>query len=181
MADSGNALIRRIDPQGNVQAVTGKLGDETRVDGPFAQATYWRPCYLRVDHDGQLYVLDDGPYIGKRGARIRRLDFSTGEVTTVARGEQQYKIPHEEVERFVTSRRMPGSYEDLAIGPQGQLFVLSRDVIRQIGPATGAHRIHFLPGPGPAAEHAYYGALAKAESRDENDRLTYSLISRGWT
>ena len=86
MADSGNALIRRIDPQGNVQTVSGKLSDETRVDGPFAQATYWRPRYLRVDHDDRLYVLDDGPYIGKRGARIRRLDFSTGEVTIVARG-----------------------------------------------------------------------------------------------
>ena len=89
VADSGNALIRRIDPQGNVQTVSGKLSDETRVDGPFAQATYWRPRYLRVDHDDRLYVLDDGPYIGKRGARIRRLDFSTGEVTIVARDEQQ--------------------------------------------------------------------------------------------
>ncbi|QQK03295.1 hypothetical protein DIE14_35140 [Burkholderia sp. Bp9017] len=181
VADSGNALIRRIDPHGNVQTVSGKLSDETRIDGPFAQATYWRPRYLRFDHDGRLYVLDDSPYIGRRGARIRRLDFSTGTVTTVARDEQQYKIPREEVERFVTSRRMPGSYEDLAIGPQGQLFVLSRDVIWQIDPATGEHRIHFLPGPWPAAEHAYYGALAKAESRDEKDRLTNNLISCDWT
>ncbi|MCR5891507.1 MULTISPECIES: hypothetical protein [Burkholderia] len=56
-----------------------------------------------------MYVLDDSPFIGRRGARIRRLDFSAGTVTTVARDEQQYKIPREEVERFVTSRRLPGS------------------------------------------------------------------------
>ncbi|HIC7212755.1 NHL repeat-containing protein [Burkholderia stabilis] len=181
VADSGNALIRRIDPQGNVQTVSGTVSDQTRVDGPFAQATFWRPRYLRFDRDGRLYVLDDSPYVAGRGARIRRLDFSTGTVTTVAREEQQYKIPREDVERFVASRRRPGSYEDLAIGPQGQLYVLSRDVIWQIDPATGAHRIHFLPGPWPAAEHAYYGALANAKSRDEEDRLRNNLISCDWT
>ncbi|AKM00429.1 hypothetical protein [Burkholderia pyrrocinia] len=181
VADSGNARIRRIDPQGNVQTVSGKASDETRVDGPFAQATFWRPRYLRFDRDGHLYVLDDSPYVAGRGASIRRLDFSTGTVATVAREAQQYKIPREDVERFVTSGRMPGSYEDLAVGPQGQLYVLSRDVIWQIDPATGAHRIHFLPGPWPAAEHAYYGALANAKSRDEEDRLTNNLISCDWT
>ncbi|KFG96315.1 hypothetical protein GQ56_0115845 [Burkholderia paludis] len=181
VADSGNALIRRIDPQGNVQTVSGKASDETRVDGPFAQATFWRPRYLRFDRDGRLYVLDDSPYVAGTGASIRRLDFSTGTVTTVAREAQQYKIPREDVERFVASRRRPGSYEDLAIGPQGQLYVLSRDVVWQIDPATGAHRIHFLPGPWPAAEHAYYGALAGAKSRDEEDRLTNNLISCDWT
>ncbi|VWD03636.1 Virginiamycin B lyase [Burkholderia lata] len=181
VADSGNALIRRIDPRGNVQTVSGKVSDETRVDGPFAQATFWRPRYLRFDRDGRLYVLDDSPYVAGRGASIRRLDFSAGTVTTVAREAQQYKIPREDVERFVASRRRPGSYEDLAIGPQGQLYVLSRDVIWRIDPATGAHRIHFLPGPWPAAEHAYYGALANAKSRDEEDRLTNNLIRCDWT
>ncbi|MGU3775879.1 hypothetical protein [Burkholderia metallica] len=181
VADSGNALIRRIDSRGNVQTVSGKVSDETRVDGAFAQATFWRPRYLRFDRDGRLYVLDDSPYVAGHGASIRRLDFSTGTVATVAREAQQYKIPREDVERFVASGRRPGSYEDLAIGPQGQLYVLSRDVIWQIDPATGAHRIHFLPGPWPAAEHAYYGALANAKSRDEEDRLTNNLISCDWT
>lgn len=181
VADSGNALIRRIDPEGNVRTVSGKASDETRVDGPFAQATFWRPRYLRFDRDGRLYVLDDSPYVAGRGASIRRLDFSTGTVTTVARESQQYKIPRDDVERFVASRRMPGSYEDLAVGPQGQLYVLSHDVVWRIDPATGAHRIHFVPGPWPAAEHVYYGALANAKSRDEEDRLTNNLISCDWT
>ncbi|MDF3081929.1 NHL repeat-containing protein [Burkholderia sola] len=181
VADSGNALIRRIDPEGNVRTVSGKASDETRVDGPFAQATFWRPRYLRFDRDGRLYVLDDSPYVAGRGASIRRLDFSTGTVTTVAREAQQYKIPRDDVERFVASRRMPGSYEDLAVGPQGELYVLSHDVVWRIDPETGAHRIHFVPGPWPAVEHAYYGALANAKSRDEEDRLTNNLISCDWT
>lgn len=77
VADSVDASIRRIDPHGNVQTVSGKLSDEMLIDGPLAQATYWRPRYLRFDHDGRLCVLDDSPYIGRRGARIRRFDFST--------------------------------------------------------------------------------------------------------
>ncbi|OXJ15757.1 hypothetical protein [Burkholderia sp. HI2500] len=45
---------------------------------------------------------------------------------------------------------------------------------------TGAHRINLFLGPWPAAEHAYYDALASAKLHDEEDWLTNSLISCDW-
>jgi DNA-binding beta-propeller fold protein YncE len=178
VADSGNALIRRIDLQGNVTTVSGKSSDKNRIDGAFSQATFWRPRYLHFDRDGRLYVLDNSPYISGRDASIRRLDFAAGTVTTVAREAQQFT--YENAVRLRDSRRLPSTYEDFAIGPQGQLYVLSGDVVWQIDPASGKHQIHFLPGPWPEAKTTYYEARAHAKSRSDENRMDNNLISCDW-
>ena len=76
--DSFNDRIRRVDPAtGNVTAVAG--GGETLGDGgPATAASLARPRGVVVDAMGNVFIADTGHH------SIRRVDASTGVITTVA-------------------------------------------------------------------------------------------------
>lgn len=75
VADTFNAAIRRISPDGEVLTVAG--GEEGFADGVGEAARFNRPSGLALDGDDTLYVAD------AFNAVIRRVDLRTGEVTTV--------------------------------------------------------------------------------------------------
>ncbi|MDQ3946128.1 MAG: NHL repeat-containing protein [Actinomycetota bacterium] len=80
IADSANHRIRRVDRQGVITTVAGNgTPDATGDDGPARAALVKDPKTLATDPGGKhLYIADTG------NNRIRRIDLSTGIITTVA-------------------------------------------------------------------------------------------------
>ncbi len=77
IADYPDSLVRRVDATTGV--ITTFAGAGTGGDGgPAASAQLDGPASLAVDHLGNVYISDQGD------ARIRRVDVTTGVITTVA-------------------------------------------------------------------------------------------------
>ena len=75
VADTGNAVIRKITPAGVVTTVAGSPGNRGAVDGTGGAARFTSPFALAIDGDGNLFVVD--------GNAIRRVT-PDGTVTTIA-------------------------------------------------------------------------------------------------
>ena len=58
VADTGNALIRRITPDGTVTTVAGSAAARGNLDGAGGSATFNAPGGIAVDADGTLFVAD---------------------------------------------------------------------------------------------------------------------------
>lgn len=76
VADSGNNLIRKISPLGEVSTLAGS-GSSGSANGNTTNATFNDPQNLTVDADGNVYVTDMGNNL------IRKIT-SSGDVTTYA-------------------------------------------------------------------------------------------------
>ena len=85
IADTGNHLVRRVDPSGIITTIVGTSeSGYSGDDGLGIQAQLDSPSGVAVDHAGNLYIADTGNH------GIRRVD-STGVITTVAgTGEQDF-------------------------------------------------------------------------------------------
>ena len=78
-AESGNHLVRRLDPQGDLTTVVGTGGQGFSGDaGPATQAQLDSPRALALDPAGNLFVADS------HNQRIRRVDAVTQTITTIA-------------------------------------------------------------------------------------------------
>ncbi|MBN2493461.1 MAG: hypothetical protein JXR96_02625 [Deltaproteobacteria bacterium] len=60
VADTGNAVIRQVSPQGRVATIYGKPGQAEYVDGPVSQVRFKTPTDLACGPDGSLFVVDAG-------------------------------------------------------------------------------------------------------------------------
>ncbi len=80
IADHGNACIRRVDlGTGIIETVAGCGAAGFAGDGGPAQKALLRePHGVAVDREGNIYIADTG------NARIRRVERSTGRITTIA-------------------------------------------------------------------------------------------------
>ena len=79
IADGANNRIRKVDSNGTITTVVGTGRTEFSDDGdPAHQASLSMPYSIALDGEGNLYVVDTGNY------RVRRIDASTGVITTVA-------------------------------------------------------------------------------------------------
>ena len=79
VCDSGNHVIRRITPGGDVTTLAGTLGTAGHQDGAAAGALFDRPVGIAIDAFGNLYVSEEGNH------DIRKIA-PNGRVTTVATG-----------------------------------------------------------------------------------------------
>jgi len=77
VADTGNHVIRKIDPSGNVTTYAGSPGVSGATDGPVATARFYAPQGVAVDASGTLYVADTN------NSTIRRIS-PDGMVSTLA-------------------------------------------------------------------------------------------------
>lgn len=59
VADSGNNLIRKVSPLGEVTTFTGKQGSSTSKDGPLDEATFTTPVDVQMDKDENIYVTEN--------------------------------------------------------------------------------------------------------------------------
>ncbi len=85
-----NHLVRRVDARtGTISTIagTGEAG-YGGDNGPATQAQFHRPHSIALDDRGMLYVADIGNH------RIRRVDLSTGIVTSIA-GNGQREMPRD--------------------------------------------------------------------------------------
>jgi len=58
IADTGNAVIRRVTRSGAVRTMYGKAGEDKCIDGPIDQARFQTPMDLALGPDGSLFVVD---------------------------------------------------------------------------------------------------------------------------
>ncbi len=125
VADSANALIRKIAPNGIVSTVAGTLRITGSADGPVNTAQFNSPADVAVDAAGNIYVADGG------NNTIRKIDIN-GVVTTVAGIAKQTGS----TDGTGAAARFNGAAA-LAIDAAGNLFVSdsSNHTIRKITPA----------------------------------------------
>lgn len=84
VADKGNAVVRKIAPDGQVTTFAGVAGIQGRIDGAENNARFNVPEYLAVDNSGNVYVTDrDTPIFDAPQKPILRKITPDGNVTTI--------------------------------------------------------------------------------------------------
>ena len=136
IADSGNTRIRKMDAStGNISTVAGiGMPGFAGDDGPAIAAMLNDPKGVALDDAGNLYIADAGhdkPYVSLGNHRIRKVDASTGTISTVAGvglgdGGPATSLP------FV-------SPTDVAVDDAGNLYVADQfnQRIRKVDASTG--------------------------------------------
>jgi sugar lactone lactonase YvrE len=127
VADTTNAVVRKVDVNAAVTTLAGKQGDNSEMDGTADQARFNQPEGIAVDGAGNVWVTDAG------SGTIRRIVAATGAVTTLAGNGNGFADGTGTAARFNQPR---GIVADSA----GNLFVsdATNQLIRQIVVATAA-------------------------------------------
>jgi len=120
VADTGNRLIRKITPDGQVSTLAGS-GQQGIINGIGTEASFMEPWHLTVDVSGNVYVTDNGNNF------IRKIT-SEGIVTTLA-GTLYYDYA-------VGNEARLHKPSGMAADKDGNLYVadLYNNVIRKITP-----------------------------------------------
>lgn len=77
VADTGNHLVRKVTPTGDVSTLAGLVGAYGYADGPAREARFYFPRQIAADRSGNVYVADSGNHV------VRRVS-PDGTVTTLA-------------------------------------------------------------------------------------------------
>jgi len=112
VADSGNARVRLLGPDGDVSTLAG-FDSRDLIDGPLSRASFVMPTAVTTDNFGRIFVAD-GNAIRVIGQRI--LPF----VETVAGNRRGYVDGNRQTARF---NRPSG----LAVGSDGKLYIAYSD------------------------------------------------------
>jgi len=109
--------VRKIDAvTGNISTIAGKFGfaASSNGDGGLATAAYlFQPKGIVVDAVGNVYIADTG------GNRIRKIDATTGIITTIA-GSGQNSISLIEADALLAGLNKPAG---IALDAQGDLYL----------------------------------------------------------
>ncbi|WP_374503205.1 hypothetical protein [Zoogloea sp.] len=93
VSDTGNAVIRKVSPSGQVITVSGAAGEAAFIDGPANSVRWMAPRELAVDRGGNVFVVDSLYAHRTSGRQVRKL-LTSGEVQSVAGGSlDEYSIP----------------------------------------------------------------------------------------
>jgi sugar lactone lactonase YvrE len=142
IADTGNNRVRKLTLLTNTLAtiagtgVSGASGD----NGPAASAQLNAPGNVSVDGQGNIYIADTGNH------RIRRVDASTGVITTVA-GTGAANYSGDGGPAFGASLNSPS---DVFVDGAGNIFIADtlNHVIRKIDTAGVIHLVAGTPQSG---------------------------------
>jgi len=140
VADSGNHLIRRVSPTGEVTTIAGGAGQAGFTDGLGSAARFSSPYGVTLHvPSGALYVVDFS------GRTVRKIS-TAGEVTTIA-GAPGVAGTHDGVGESALFTRPT----KIALDPEGLLYVVDRDAhtIRRVnsnGVVTTLAGAPFVPG-----------------------------------
>jgi RHS repeat-associated protein/uncharacterized repeat protein (TIGR01451 family) len=124
IADTGNHRIRRLSPDGIISTVAGTGASGFGGDGgPATQARLHLPEGIAFGPDGSLYVAD------LYNHRIRRVG-PDGRISTVA-GTGGYDFGGDGGPATLAQLSSP---RDVAVGPDGSLYISTNDRVRRVGP-----------------------------------------------
>jgi sugar lactone lactonase YvrE len=124
VADSYNARIRKISPEGVVTTVAGN-GNYSSIDGPAANASFYDPVDVALDASGNIYVVEAS------GGKVRKIS-SSGMVTTIAGdGSVGYNVGAGNTAKFSTPQA-------LVVDNAGNIYVadFGNNKIRKITPGN---------------------------------------------
>lgn len=142
IADTGHHRVRAVDLRRNRIHTVAGVGDAgfSGDGGPAGEARLYRPEFVAVDDDGNLYIADTF------NNRIRRVDAATGIIDTVAgngeKGSSGDGGPAREASLF--------SPEGMAVDRDGHLYIadMGNDTVRRVDAESG--RIDTVAGTGVA-------------------------------
>src|SRR5690606_18446156 len=117
IADSGSQRLRKVTAStGIIDTIAGSdVFESTGDGGPAIDATFYYPQRVALDPAGNLFVIDDNP----DGSRVRRIDASSGIITTIAGGGSE-----DIALGIATQVELPDSF-DLAADAAGNVFITS--------------------------------------------------------
>ena len=125
VADRDNHLIRRVAPDGTVTTIAG--GEVSGyVDGAGALVRFNHPSGVAVDAEGNIYVADDHNH------RIRKI--TPDRIVSTIAGAEQPNIGWESRDGPADEALFTNMF-GIALGPQGDLYILESAKIRRLSPA----------------------------------------------
>ncbi len=170
MGEEPGGRVRKIGPDGRIVTIggTGVIGF-SGDGGPATDAQFNWPAGVAVDHAGNVYVAD-----GFGNNRIRRIDVSTGVVTTIA-GAGRAGYSGDGAAATQAALNMPSS---LALDGQANVYVVDsgNQRIRRID-VSGV--ITTLAGNGSTGYSGDGGLATQASFRLAGQLGTLALDSRG--
>jgi sugar lactone lactonase YvrE len=144
IADAGNNRIRRVDASTGIITTVAGNGkfDFTGDGGPATHAALQGPFGAAVDGSGNLFIADTG------NNRIRRVDASTGIITTVAgSGPTGFGIGSFGGDGGPATSATFGNINGVTVDAAGNLFIAdSPNRIRRVDAVTG--RVNTVAGTG---------------------------------
>ncbi|MBI2761805.1 MAG: SMP-30/gluconolactonase/LRE family protein [Chloroflexi bacterium] len=146
VSDTGNDVIRKIAPGGEVTTFAGK-GERGFADGDLREAKFNAPSGLSFDSGGNLFIADAGNDI------IRKINPSGAVTTYAGAGERGFAEGDAKSARF-------NAPSGIVIDGAGAVFVVDQgnDLLRRISPDgevstfAGAGERGFFDGAGRAAQ-----------------------------
>ena len=149
IADWDNGRIRRVDSAGTITTIAGTGGFYFRGDGgPARQGWLSYPTGVAVDGAGNLYIADADDH------RIRKVDSTTGTITTVAGGVNTFGG-----DGGPASEAQISSPTGIAVDGAGNLYISDRshrirkvDSTGTITTVAGTGRRGFSGDGGPASQ-----------------------------
>jgi sugar lactone lactonase YvrE len=135
VSDTGNHIIRSVDPDGVVITVAGKAGEWASTDGTGQAARFDSPMGLCFGSGGNLYIADSGNH------SIRCMD-ADGAVTTFSGNASEFG--------FQTGSRLDARYRapsDITPHPEGG-FVICEAFGNVIFRVDGSGNVSVLSGDG---------------------------------
>jgi RHS repeat-associated protein len=161
IADSGNIVIRRVDPAGTISTVagTGPTQFGPSIDGvPATQSFLGRIWSVAVGKDGSFYISADGTYSGQ----IRRVSVG-GIITTVAGSTTPGGTTGEGVPATGVFIQEPMG--KVLVGPEGSLYITDSAGSR-IRRVTPDGLIRTIAGTGIRGENGDGGPAVAAKIQE---------------
>ncbi len=160
IADSPNQRIRRVSPNGTITTVAGT--GTSGYNGDNIQATAARLNYpkgVEVGPDGALYIGDANNH------RVRRVDLSTGVITTVA----GTGVAGSSGDGGAATSARLNTPRNMAFGPNGDMYIADdmNYKVRRVSAATKT--ISTVAGNGVAGYGGDGGAATSARMREVRD------------
>lgn len=176
VADSKNATIRKISPDGVVTTFAGTPGKSGDLDGTGSAATFSYPLMVATDTSGNVYVTDETHnrydwWAPLTGSTVRKITPS-GVVTTIAGSAWQTG----NIDGKGTAARFGGHLQSMAVDPAGTVYAWDQSrMIRKITPSgevsTIASAQDNFESLNPGSELDWLNGFARGEFATFTDGL----------
>jgi hypothetical protein len=164
-----DAKIFKKDINQKTVLIAGSFSDEARKDGVGEQATFLVPVVLAVHKNDFLYLLDKQDDGSPELNHLRLINLKTGLVSTIARASDSTRFkPSPKMDQLQSIGWNPlwMNFSEIAIGANGDVYMLDVVGVWRINPATRGHTLFFVAAP----EVEFRKALKQGSILTERDQ-----------